>query len=65
MTYNFDPDQWYENEYAALDMQHQQGELDEAAFEAAIQALVQRYEEMVQRLDGTFQLARTNHEHTG
>jgi hypothetical protein len=51
MTYNFDPERWFENEEAALKERRRKGELDAAAFDAAMDALVQRYEEMLARLD--------------
>ncbi len=54
MTYNFDPDVWYANERSHLDAQLRKGELTNEAFEAALEALDRRYEEMVDRLDGTY-----------
>jgi hypothetical protein len=51
MTYNFDPDRWFEIEEAAIDGRRRKGELDDAAYEAAKEELVRRYEEMLARLD--------------
>ncbi len=56
MTYNFDPDRWYEDEYAVLVRRRDSGELDAEAFEAAVDAIHGRYEAMVGRLDGTYRL---------
>ena len=58
MTYNFDPDKWLENNRALLDERHDRGELDERAYAEALAALQRRYEEMVKRLDGTYQLPK-------
>ena len=56
MTYNFDPDRWYENERRVLEKRLQEGTLKIEAFHRAIEALDQRYDEMVKRLDGTYQI---------
>jgi hypothetical protein len=56
VTYNFDPDQWYENQKALLALRRQRGELDEAAFAEALADLDRRYDEMINRLDGSFRL---------
>lgn len=56
MTYNFDPDRWYENHRELLEERRRRGELDEAAFAAEMADLDRRYAEMLRRLDGTYQL---------
>ena len=56
MTYNFDPDRWYERERLKLEVRHTVGELDDAELEAALAALDRRLEEMLDRLDGTYQI---------
>ena len=56
MTYNFDPDRWYDNERDALQRQFVSGELDAEANAAAVEDLERRYEEMVKRLDGSYQI---------
>lgn len=56
MTYNFDPERWYDNEYSALEALHKEGDLTDTAFEKACSDLLDRYEEMVSRLDGTYRL---------
>ncbi len=59
MTYNFDPDAWYERERAALIARHDRGELDEAVLKTALEDLERRFEEMLDRLDGTYQIPAT------
>lgn len=56
MTYNFDPDRWYEDQRRLLELRRQDGTLDQAAFDEAAAELDRRYESMVARLDGTYQL---------
>ena len=56
MTYNFDPDRWLEIQRAALEERLNRGEIDEAAFEAELGELDRRYDEMVSRLDGTYEI---------
>lgn len=56
MTYNFDPERWHDAHLAALQARRERGELDEAAFEAERAELARRYEELVERLDGTYQM---------
>jgi hypothetical protein len=54
MTYNFDPDRWYENERDLLAAHYQSGEIDAQALVDAIEDLDCRYDEMIERLDGTY-----------
>jgi hypothetical protein len=56
VTYNFDPEKWYENHRRLLLARRERGELDESAFAEALDELDRRYEEMLSRLDGSFQL---------
>ncbi|MGE5235518.1 MAG: hypothetical protein ACM3O7_04100 [Acidobacteriota bacterium] len=56
MTYNFDPDRWYERERALLARRHETGELDDSAYRDAVEALDRRLDEMLTRLDGSFRL---------
>ncbi len=58
MTYNFDPEHWYEIQRRALDARRRRGELDDDEAAAALADLEQRYEEMLERLDGTYQIPR-------
>ena len=56
MTYNFDPDRWYQNERDLLAARFQSGAIDAQALADAIEDLDRRYDEMLERLDGTYQL---------
>jgi hypothetical protein len=56
MTYNFDPDRWLDNALAALEHDLQSGRLDPARYEAETDRLLERYDDMVDRLDGTYQV---------
>ncbi len=55
MTYNFDPDRWYENQYRALKLSLKRGDISTAAYQEALEDLYRRYEQMINRLDGTLQ----------
>jgi hypothetical protein len=56
MTYNFDPDQWYENQRALLQAQLDAGRLTEDELRDAIADLDERFDAMLDRLDGTFRI---------
>jgi hypothetical protein len=56
MTYNFDPDRWYENQRARLEHRKTCGELDEEAFQLQLERLAERYDDMVSRMAGPFEL---------
>ena len=56
MTYNFDPERWYENERNLLKVRYKHDEIDARELEDALEKLDQRYDEMIKRLDGTYQL---------
>ena len=58
MTYNFDPERWYENEYPAIEVLYKKGDLTDVEFKEACSELLSCYEEMVSRLDGTYQLPK-------
>jgi hypothetical protein len=58
VTYNFDPDRWYENQRRLLDARRDRGEIDVAAWEAELERLDARYDEMSRRLDTAFDLPR-------
>jgi hypothetical protein len=59
VTYNFDPDRWYENQRRALDAKRDRGELTRESYQAALDDLERRYEEMTSRLDKPFDLSGT------
>ena len=54
MTYNFDPDTWYANELDHLDGKLRDRSLSAGEYEVALADLDRRYEELVDRLDGTY-----------
>ena len=56
MTYNFDPERWYTNERDALQRRYESGEIATETFDNAIRELDRRYDEMRDRIDGTYQL---------
>lgn len=56
MTYNFDPERWYDNEKAFLDHQYRFGELSEDEYRAALKTLEDKMAEMWTRLDGSYQM---------
>ncbi len=58
MTYNFDSDQWYENERVALEIRYKSAKMDKDEFRKALSDLRHRYEKMLDRLDGTYQLPK-------
>lgn len=58
MTYNFDPDKWYENEIAFFENSYKSGKISEQEYKASLEELSKRHEEMWRRLDGTCQIPR-------
>ena len=58
MTYNFDPERWYDNELAYVTAKFESGELSLSEYEAAKADLDQKYDEMIARLDGTYQIPK-------
>jgi len=56
MTYNFDADRWYENQRALLQQRRARGEISAAEFDEQLERLGERYDEMLQRLNGPFDL---------
>jgi hypothetical protein len=56
VTYNFDPDLWYDNQRRALDLRRAHGEIEATAFEAEVERLEARYDQMRRRLDAPFEL---------
>ena len=56
MTYNFDPDKWYDDELSMLKSKFKNSEITESEHEQAVESLDKKYEEMWKRLDGTYQL---------
>ena len=58
MTYNFDPDRWLDNELAALEFEFKAGRVDESDYEKYKDKLMDRYDDMVTRLDGTYRISK-------
>lgn len=56
MTYNFDPDKWYENEIAFFKNSYKSKKISEHEYKASLEELDRRHEEMWRRLDGTYQI---------
>ena len=56
MTYNFDPDRWYKNEFEFLKTEYKSGKITEQELISALKELEKRFEEMFDRLDGTYQI---------
>ncbi len=56
MTYNFDPDRWYDDEYSLLEQGLKKGRMTKGEFDHQVEALTGKYDEMTTRLDGTYQL---------
>jgi hypothetical protein len=56
MTYNFDPDRWLEAHRAAAEARRERGEISDEEYRAELLDLDRRYEEMVNRLDGTYEI---------
>ena len=54
MTYNFDPDKWFDNERAHLELQVKSGKMTETEFRVELKKLEERLEEMWRRLDGSY-----------
>ena len=56
MTYNFDPDKWYENEIVFLKHNYKSGEISEQEYKESLEKLSKRHGDMWHRLDGTYQI---------
>ena len=56
MTYNFDPDKWYENESYILNLKLVKEEITQNQYDELLEVLDKKLDEMWNRLDGTYQL---------
>ena len=56
MTYNFDPERWFDRESAALEKAFLEGALDRSAYDAARENLQNKLEALWDRLDGSYRL---------
>ena len=57
MTYNFDPERWYDNEKNFLDHQYRSGEISEKAYYSTLKGLEDKLTEMWERLDRSYILS--------
>lgn len=58
MTYNFDPDKWYDDEILILQTRLEQGKMTRQDYDRAVTNLDRRLADMWKRLDGTYQVIR-------
>ena len=58
MTYNFDPDRWYDDERGMLEARFKAGEMNLKEYKDALCELDRRYDEMCKSLDGTYQIPK-------
>jgi hypothetical protein len=56
MTYNFDPELWLTMRQEALRRRAECGELSSVELDEELRRLEERYEELLDRLDGTYQI---------
>ena len=56
LTYNFDPERWFDIECTALEKALREGILDRAAYEMALDGLQQKLDALWDRLDGSYRL---------
>ena len=60
MTYNFDPDKWYADEYFLIQSKLKTGEINQNEYDEAVEILDKKLEEMWERLDGSYQINKGN-----
>ncbi|MBT3386687.1 MAG: hypothetical protein HN417_02005 [Desulfobacula sp.] len=60
MTYNFDPDKWYDNELFLIELKLKTGEITQNEFDKESEILDKKHEEIWNRLDGTYQISPDN-----
>jgi hypothetical protein len=58
MTYNFDPDRWYENELSIIHSKYLAGEITLKERALAVEELDRKYNDMWDRLDGYYQIPK-------
>lgn len=56
MTYNFDPDKWYDDELFMLKSKLKNSGISGSEYEQAVESLDKKHEEIWKRLDGYYQL---------
>ena len=60
MTYNFDPDKWYDNELFLIQSKLKTGKITQNEHDNAEEILDKKLEGMWERLDGTYQIDSDN-----
>lgn len=58
MTYNFDPDRWYDNEFEAIRSALEAGKISGEEYERAVEKLDRKYDDIWTRLDGSYQIPK-------
>ena len=56
MTYNFDPERWYENEFGVIYSAYCAGEMTQTQYEDELKKLEEKLDAMWRRLDGSYQV---------
>ncbi len=56
MTYNFDPDKWYDDELFILQSKLKSSQITQEEYNSAVDALDEKLDEMWARLNGTYQI---------
>lgn len=60
MTYNFDPDKWYDNELFFIQSQLLTGEITQNEFDKKYEIIDKKHEEIWKRLDGSYRISKDN-----
>jgi hypothetical protein len=58
MTYNFDPDRWYENELFLIHSKYKAGQITKREYDNAVHELDRKHISMWERLDGSYRLPK-------
>ncbi|MBW2653391.1 MAG: hypothetical protein JRC91_00235 [Deltaproteobacteria bacterium] len=60
ITYNFDPDKWYDSDLYLIQLKLKTGEINQNEYDEAVEILDKKLEGMWKRLDGTYQINNGN-----
>ena len=60
ITYNFDPDKWYDSDLYLIQLKLKTGEINQNEYDEAVEILDKKLEGMWKRLDGTYQTNNGN-----
>jgi len=58
MTYNFDPDRWYENELLLIQSKYKTGQITKREHDDSVDELEHKHASMWERLDNSYQLPK-------